>query len=150
MKKGRYFCEFTLVSTQFDFILGLGRPSFKPASGAGGASVSAAVKKGVGMGWGIRTHSGALCHAGRGKSWEGQKKMRMGSTVGLLLDLYEGSLTCYLDATKLGSVVPEGGGLEGPLVWMVELLNEGDAVRIQNCQPPVGTPPKFKHEKKGA
>ena len=164
MKSGRHFCEFTLVKTHFDFIIGLARPSFKPSGNAGGVSVSASVKKGKGLGWGLRTHSGALCHAGRGRSWEGQAKMPQGSRVGLLLDLGEGSLTCYLDGRKLGSVIPAtaddddlpggggggggggGVGLEAPLVWMCELLSEGDAVRIERVQPPVGFPERFEHE----
>lgn len=74
--------------------------------------------------------------------------MPPGSRVGLLLDLGEGSLTCYLNGRKLGSVIPEGtaGALSGPLVWMCELINEGDAVRIEKVPAPVGFPDNFSHE----
>lgn len=152
MKCGRHFCEFVLTKTKLgDHIVGIARPNFKPAGSGGGASASASVKKGKGLGWGIRTYSGALCHAGRSQSWEGQTKMPQGSCVGLLLDLHEGSLTCYLNGRKLGAVIParEDGstcGVEGPLVWMCELMSEGDAVRVQKVPAPVGLPERFTHE----
>ena len=39
-----------------------------------------------------------------------------------------------------------GGVLQGPLVWMCELVSEGDAVRIEKVQAPVGCPERFAHE----
>ena len=41
-----------------------------------------------------------------------------GSRVGLLLDLGEGSLTCYLNGQKLGSVIPEGAQVPPALLNM--------------------------------
>ena len=151
MCQGRHFCEFSLLKSKLgDHIVGLARPDFKPSGSGGAASASASVKKGKGLGWGIRTHSGAIVHAGRAKSWEGQKKMPQGSRIGLLLDLSEGegSLTCYLNGQKLGSVIPAGtdGSLSGPLVWMVELVSEGDAIRIEKVPAPVGVPERFPRE----
>jgi hypothetical protein len=155
MNSGRHFCEFSLLKTKLgDHIIGIARPKFRPSGSGGAASASASVKKGKGLGWGIRTHSGAIVHAGRAKSWEGQKKMPQGSRIGLLLDLSEGegSLTCYLNGQKLGSVIPAGtdgttgSSLVGPLVWMAELMSEGDAIRIEKVAAPVGLPDHFMHE----
>ena len=151
MTSGRHFCEFVLVKTKRDHIVGLARPNFKPSGDGGAASASASIRKGKGLGWGIRTHTRALTHMGRSRAWEGQIKMPQGSRVGLLLDLGEGSLTCYLNGRKLGTVVHAGidgatSSLQGPLVWMCELMSEGDAVRIEKVQAPVGFPNHFTHE----
>ena len=144
MQGGRHFAEFTPVRSNrgSDWIVGLARPNFKPSATGGEISVTATKKKGKGVGWGLRTHSGALAHAGRGFAWEGQRQMPRGSRIGLLLDLAEGEadLTVYLEGVKLGEAIAEGE-LEGPLVWMAELLHEGDAIRIERKTAPVGPIP---------
>ncbi|EJK55984.1 hypothetical protein THAOC_24209 [Thalassiosira oceanica] len=62
-----------------------------------------------------------------GQSWEGMEACQLGDTVGMLLDLDEGTLSVYRNNRRLGVMK---GGLSGAYCWYVD-VSPGDAVEIR-------------------
>jgi len=52
------------------------------------------------------------------KNWDGMEEMSSGDTIGMLLDLDEGTLTVYKNDRKLGVMKR---GLAGPYCWVVSI-----------------------------
>lgn len=71
---------------------------------------------------------------GRRSEWEGMEGAKVGDSIGLLLDLDEGSMTVFKNGKRLGVMV--ASGLCGEYCWAVELGARGDSVRIE----PAATP----------
>ncbi|EJK47380.1 hypothetical protein THAOC_33901 [Thalassiosira oceanica] len=148
MRGGRHFAEFTITSGDENFVnLGVIRPvsygivlkanrgrivtpmsvssSYKPAV-AGGLRSQRTVK------WGdsnvhcctYRCHNG-YCHRAdwsneMGNSdWQGRERLRGSGTIGLLLDLGEGTLSVFKNGLRLGGVMREGLG--GEYCWFVSI-----------------------------
>ena len=77
------------------------------------------------------------------RDWEGRKKVNddgtqnlhaeppQGASIGMLLDLDQGSMTVWKNDVKLGIMVAEG--LVGPLCWAVSMLHEGANARIESA-----------------
>ena len=65
--------------------------------------------------------------------WEGIEACQSGDTIGMLLNLDEGTLTAYRNNRRLGVVKD---GLSGSYCWYVSVL-EGDAVTIKRGEPPM-------------
>ncbi|EJK54241.1 hypothetical protein THAOC_26158, partial [Thalassiosira oceanica] len=68
--------------------------------------------------------------------WEGMESCQSGDTVGMLLNLDEGTLTVYKDNRRLGVMK---AGLSGPYCWYVSLINcrtVTEAVSIKRCALP--------------
>ena len=82
------------------------------------------------------THSGH--HLPSYSRWEGMQTARkQGDRIGMLLDLYQGSMSIYKDDERLGVMVSEG--LTGPLCWAVTIQRTrtaGDSARIESAPVP--------------
>jgi hypothetical protein len=72
-------------------------------------------------GWMFGCYDGSLYHACTYRDWPGMQRTRVGDVVGLLLDLTAGSLTVYVNGTRLGLMVESG--LRGPLYWVADLYS---------------------------
>ena len=88
---------------------------------------------GSAAGWAYALRNGNLRHGGSWSEWAGQEGCPPGATVGLRLDLTAGTLEVFRDGRRLG-VMAEG--LAGPLCWHAELIDAGEAIRIQGKPPP--------------
>ena len=64
--------------------------------------------------------------------WEGMEKCTSGDTVGMLLDLNEGTLSVYKNNRRLGVMKD---GLDGSYYWHVTIW-QGNAVTIKKGEPP--------------
>jgi len=64
-------------------------------------------------------------------SWDGMERMRYGGTVGMLLDLDEGTLSVYMNGRELGVMKR---GLAGPYCWVVSIY-QGVQVAIRRGTP---------------
>ena len=64
--------------------------------------------------------------------WEGMESCQTGDTVGMLLNLDNGTLTVYKKHRHLGEMED---GLSGPYCWY-GLVDEGDVVAIRQALPP--------------
>ena len=70
-----------------------------------------------------------------GVEWDGiQNAREQGDRIGMLLDLDQGSLTVWKNGVKLGVMITEG--LSGPYCWAVEMLEQGQSVRIESAALP--------------
>ena len=70
-----------------------------------------------------------------GIAWEGGEVVGAGDTVGLLLNLNEGTLTVYKNNRRLGVMKD---GLSGSYCWCATIVRDGvlDAITIKRCDPP--------------
>ena len=75
-----------------------------------------------------RAIAGKLYRDRRKSDWDGARGAEVGDVIGLLLDLERGSLSVYINGTRLGVMV--SSGLEGPLRWAVDMLGQGSKARI--------------------
>jgi hypothetical protein len=71
------------------------------------------------------------------RKWQGAS---VGGTLGLLLDLNQGSLTVYVNGRRIGVAVPSGS-LVGPQYWAADVYCHADgrshnAVTITRKPPP--------------
>ena len=134
MRAGTHFAEFTVLRDQSygsGILVGVCRADFRPTSELRATATAA--------GWGLSTATGLLRHNGDSRTWVGQQPVRVGETLGLLLDFSERKLTAYKNGERLGLVAAgsawqgEDDGLTGaPLCWMVQLYYENDAVRVES------------------
>ena len=65
-------------------------------------------------------------------NWAGMERLNGEGEIGLLLDLMEGTLTAYMNGTRLG-IMKEG--LTGEYCWYTRISN-GAAVHIERKIPP--------------
>ncbi|EJK74975.1 hypothetical protein THAOC_03321 [Thalassiosira oceanica] len=65
--------------------------------------------------------------------WAGQEDLRLPSTIGLLLDLVEGSLSVYKNGRKLGIMA---SGLKGEYCWFASMADENGSVCIERAALP--------------
>ena len=65
--------------------------------------------------------------------WEGMEGCSTGDTLGMLLNLDNGTLTVYKNNRRLGVLKD---GLSGPYCWYV-VIDEGDVVAIKQALPPI-------------
>ncbi|EJK57094.1 hypothetical protein THAOC_22900 [Thalassiosira oceanica] len=81
-------------------------------------------------------HGGTICTGFQGeltdgyhwdRGWEGMESCRTGDTIGMLLNLDEGTLTVYKNNRRLGVIKD---GLSGSYCWYVR-VGEGEAVAIK-------------------
>jgi hypothetical protein len=70
----------------------------------------------------------------------GQRPVREGDTLLLMLDCERGCLSAYLNGARLGRLLraPAQLAAQMPLAWMVELREPGDAVQVALRLPPPG------------
>ena len=71
--------------------------------------------------------------SGEGIDWEGMERCRTGDTVGMLLNLNEGTLTVYKNNHRLGVMKD---GLSGPYCWYAGVAYY-DEITIKRGAPPV-------------
>ena len=65
----------------------------------------------------------------RGSEWEGMQTAEEGDTIGLTLDLEQGTLTVFKNGEELGVMAT---GLEGGFVWAVAMgSGQDDSVRVE-------------------
>ena len=84
------------------------------------------------------TGTGRRCPGPRdSRSWEGAEGAEEGDTIGLLLDLDEGTLSVYKNGRKLGVMA---SGLTGVYCWAVSMGSEGDSIRIASVSIPEPEP----------
>ena len=63
-----------------------------------------------------------------GEQWEGAKSLKGDGTIGLLLDLDEGTLTVYKNGRRLGVMK---SGLSGEYCWFVSMYEGDSTVSIE-------------------
>ena len=106
MSSGRHYCEFRLGRASV-----LGRSSSKTTQGLSFGVISADYDPGsvevssYDAAWLYAPVNGNLIHANQGFQWAGQQPAAEGDLIGLLLDLDAGTLTVYLNGTKIGLMV---------------------------------------------
>ena len=66
--------------------------------------------------------------------WEGMERCSTGDTIGMLLNLDDGTMTVYKNNRRLGVMKD---GLSGPYCWFVT-VSRGKAVTIKKDEPPRG------------
>lgn len=144
MRVGRHYAEFRHLSGNYSHSVRVGivEPSFNPS--AGQAPQQGAYEAAAGT-WMMMFNNGQMRHRQQNiPNWPGQdgQGTKQG-TLGLLLDLNEGSLAVYKDGHKVG-VALQPGSLVGPLFWAadVQCYTDGNAathhgaVAIQAKPPP--------------
>ena len=67
-------------------------------------------------------------------NWEGAQGATEGDSIGMLLDLNQGSMTVWKNDVKLG--VMQAEGLSGPLCWAVSMYTEGTSGLIESRPAP--------------
>lgn len=102
MKQGRHYAEFTLSRSQNYPTVAMGVVWAGVDVSAGGSVMKSPHS------WLFDTSNGKLCHAGRGYEWPGRCRVRTGQTVGLLLDIDEGSIAVIIDGDFIGFVLHPG------------------------------------------
>ena len=130
--KGKHSATFTIMSGTC--VVGVANPEilqaseWRPGGSDGGATATD-------LGWGYLSIGGNFKHNNQLFDWKGQKGARQGDELTLLLDLDIGELWVALkkaapdsEQVVLGQMA---SGLQGPLMWMAELCNEGAAVSIK-------------------
>jgi len=70
----------------------------------------------------------------RDREWEGREDCEAGDTIGMLLNLEEGTLTVYKNNRRLGVMKD---GLSGSYCWYTSLIEGDAAVAIKRGQPPM-------------
>ena len=70
----------------------------------------------------------------REDEWEGREDAQAGDTIGMLLNLEEGTLTVYKNNRRLGVMKD---GLSGSYCWYTSLIEGDAAVAIKRGQPPM-------------
>ena len=77
--------------------------------------------------WMLQFNSGQLRHRNQNMpTWAGQQgQSTKNGTLGLLLDLNEGSLAVYIGGRMVGLAVPPGE-LVGPLCWAADVMCRSD------------------------
>ena len=65
--------------------------------------------------------------------WEGMERCMDGDTVGMPLNLDEGTLTVYKNNSRLGVMK---NGLSGPYCWYAQVEEDGDVVTIRRGEAP--------------
>ena len=68
-----------------------------------------------------------------GLVWEGRERCRASDTIGMLLDLDEGTLTVYKNNRRLGVMKD---GISGSYCWYTTVSFKHDAVVIRRGEPP--------------
>ena len=119
MCAGQHYAEFTHASGNYPNYVHIGvvEAGYDPAAAQqpiyGNAAAGA---------WMLDFNSGQLCHRSKGMpSWGGQQgESTKGGTLGLLLDLNDGSLAVYKGGQRVGLAVPPGN-LVGPLCWAADV-----------------------------
>lgn len=131
---GRYYAAFTILKYVSYTLLGLVQP---PIFGATGRTVSGCD---VTNKWVVHDMDGHVFYStGTGRrcpgpadcrSWEGAEGAEEGDTIGLLLDLDEGTLIVYKNDRQLGVMA---SGLTGVYCWAVSMGSEGDSIHIASA-----------------
>ena len=91
----------------------------------------------------LEFRSGRVRHRGSGlPAWPGQAgEATKGGTLGLLVDLTDGSLAVYKGGQRLGLALPPGS-LVGPLCWAADVYcHNGDVLREDHNGNSVRTSP---------
>ena len=71
------------------------------------------------LGWAWEPFRGCLCTDGEMTDWPGQTGYKWGDTVGLKLDLGDGTLTAFKNGVELGTML---SGLQGGFCFAVQML----------------------------
>ena len=134
---GRYYAAFTILKYVSYTLLGVVQP---PMFGATGRMVSGCDVQDKWVVHDIEGHMFYSTGTGRrcpgpvdSRNWEGAEGAEEGDTIGLLLDLDEGSLSVYKNDRQLGVMA---SGLTGVFCWAVSMGSEGDSIRIASAPIP--------------
>ena len=123
---GRYHATFTVLKYVGYTLFGLIRPGFFVEGGAFAHDVEGHMFYSTGSG---RRSPGPI----ETTAWEGMEDADEGDTIGLLLDLDEGTLSVYKNGERLGVMARE---LKGEYVWACSMGSEGDSCRIASAPMP--------------
>jgi hypothetical protein len=118
-----------LSETVRGIYIGITRPNLDPTGRYIGSACT--------DGWFINAYIGALY--GNGKEGDDQAGgYKKGDRVGVLLDLYNGSLRFFKNGVQQGPGYP-AGSVTGPVVAAVQMLLKDSSVRLlPNAQVPAG------------
>ena len=97
---GRHYLEVTWIHG-LNLMVGVVGPSFDASAGA--------VAFNHGQGWCYNASSGRVIHDGTANDWPGMRSAKVGDKIGLLLDLNEGSLSVFLNGSRVGARLAHGG-----------------------------------------
>ncbi len=151
MRDGVHYAEFTHRGPYPRLHIGVVDGRFDPSASTAD-SPKPAHQDPVGATWMLKFDTGKLDHGTsvdtgyegkrkQQKGWPNQTGASVGETLGLLLDLNQGSLTVYKDGQRIGVAVPSGS-LTGPQYWAADVFcNASDsrgcsAVTITRKPPP--------------
>ena len=126
MRSGLHMTRFTVMDSD-DLMFGVIRPGWDVEGGenAFGVDGHCFYSTGDGECW---------CNP-NAHDWEGMQTANVqGDRVGMLLDLDQGSMSIWKNGVKLGVMITEG--LSGPYCWAVEMLEQGQSVRIESAALP--------------
>jgi hypothetical protein len=152
MTRGRHCADFQLLNGVAGVMVGVSREWLDPTRGESILHTD--------DGWGFDACNGDLIHGSAGPGdwkWEGQQACVQGDTIGLELDCDAGTLAVSRNGVRLGTITKRltvglkhprtagrnmAGGLiatstAGGLVWVVQLMRQGQAVRVA-IAPPAG------------
>ena len=134
MWNGLHRAKFTVVRCS-GFTLGVGILSVMTQGGQNGSFSAAkdgwATREGMGWSWHC---SGVMSHRGY-HAWDGMQAFEAGEEIELELDLSARTLTAWKQGIQVGTLVPNIPCDTG-FVWMCELYNEDDAVRLEAVRLP--------------
>jgi hypothetical protein len=130
LTEGKHYWEVELLSEKVAMIyIGISRPNLDPTGAYYGRECTNA--------WFIDAYNGALY--GNGKYGDdGAGEYKQGDSVGVLLDLDNGSLRFFKNGVQHGPGYA-AGSVTGPVVAAVQMFDAYDSVRLlPNAEAPVG------------
>ena len=130
MTSGRHYAEVTWLSGDKgqELLVGVVEDGFDATKGGAARNHAAGWMYDASSFGAARAIAGKLYRDRRKSDWDGARGAEVGDVIGLLLDLERGSLSVYINGTRLGVMV--SSGLEGPLRWAVDMLGQGSKARI--------------------
>lgn len=136
MRHGRHFATFTLLQGSFMYF-GVIRPGYDVSEIGATQDTLHCISRTLSAAVGAAGHcfyctNNGICFPGS-KCWEGMEPAWEGDTIGLLLDLDNGTLTVFRNGEQMGVMAT---GLSGDYCWAVSLWNPGDSTRIEPAPAP--------------